>query len=161
MICSTFPSLLTAQVTALRRLQLKLPTIFCVLWMMVMWLSWPFSICLLLSILSTTIFPYTDFNFSTVFLAPFCRGLLVRLRLWLWKIGVQDLRMFPSVSHRAQFLVLSSSFFTLHFSPLWLKLILFSTSQFACDTQLLHSCPPDQIHASVLTMQTCISDLQT
>ena len=29
------------------------------------------------------------------------------------------------------------------------------------DTQLLHSCPPDQIHAAVLTMQTCISDVKT
>ena len=128
MACSALPSLLTVHVKALRRLYSQLPTIFCVLWMIVMWLSWPFSVCLLLSIVSTTKCSYTDFNLSTVFLAPFFRGLsltlLVGLRLWLWTIGVQDLRVFPSVSHRAQLLVLSSSFFTLHLSPLWLKLIL-------------------------------------
>ena len=32
---------------------------------------------------------------------------------------------------------------------------------FAEDTQLLHSCPPDQVHATVLTMQICISDMKT
>ena len=36
-----------------------------------------------------------------------------------------------------------------------------SNESFADDIQLLHSCPPDQIHATVLTMQTCISDVKT
>ena len=36
-----------------------------------------------------------------------------------------------------------------------------SNQSFAEDTQLLHSCHPDQIHATVLTMQTCISDVKT
>ena len=31
---------------------------------------------------------------------------------------------------------------------------------FADDTQLLHSCPPNQMHATVLTMQICISDVK-
>ena len=94
------------------------------------------SVCLVFFslplILSTTIFFYTDFNFSAAFLAPFFRGLrhtlLVGLGLWLWTIGVQDLRMFPSVSHGAQFLVLFSSFFTLYLSTIWFKCILSQTS---------------------------------
>ena len=36
-----------------------------------------------------------------------------------------------------------------------------SNQSSADDTQLLHSCPPDQVHATVLTMQTCISDVKT
>ena len=32
---------------------------------------------------------------------------------------------------------------------------------FADDTQLLHFCPCDQIYATVMTMQTCISDVKT
>ena len=42
-------------------------------------------------------------------------------RLWLSTIGVQDVRMLPSVSQRAQSLVLSSSFFSLHLSPLFIE----------------------------------------
>ena len=68
--------------------------------------------------------------------------------------------MFHSLCHRVQFLVLSSSFFTLHLSPLRLKLIL-SPISLTDDTQLLHSCPPNQIHATVLAMRTCISDVKT
>ena len=78
-------SLLTVHVTALRRLYSKLLTIFCVLRKMVMCPSWPFLIWLLLSILSTTVFSYADFNLSMAFLAQFFRGLsltlLVGLRL--------------------------------------------------------------------------------
>ena len=131
MIFSALPTLLTVHATALRRLHSKLLTMFCVLWIMGMWLSWPFSIYRLLSTLSTTIFSYTDFNLSTAFLAPFFRGLsltlLVGLGLGLWTIGVQDLRTFPSVSHGAQFLIVSSSFFTLYLAPVWLKPILILT----------------------------------
>ena len=36
-----------------------------------------------------------------------------------------------------------------------------SNQSFADDTQPLHSCSPDQIHATVLTMHTCISDVKT
>ena len=36
-----------------------------------------------------------------------------------------------------------------------------SNQSSADDTQLLHSCPPDQVHATVLTMQTRISDVKT
>ena len=36
-----------------------------------------------------------------------------------------------------------------------------SKQSFSDDAQLLHSCPPDQIHATVLTMQTCTSDVKT
>ena len=36
-----------------------------------------------------------------------------------------------------------------------------SSQPFADDTQLLLSCPPDQIHATVLTMQSYISDMKT
>ena len=36
-----------------------------------------------------------------------------------------------------------------------------SDQSFADNNQPLHSCPPDQIHATVLTMQTCISDMMT
>ena len=36
-----------------------------------------------------------------------------------------------------------------------------SNQSFADDTQLLQSCPPDQIYAIALTMQTCISDVKT
>ena len=129
MICAALPSLLTIHVTALKRLCSKLLTILCVLRMMAMWLSWPFLICLLLSVLSTTIFSYTDFSLSTALLFhSLSLTLLVGLRLRLLMIRVHDLRMFLSVSHRGQFLVLSSPFFTLHLSPLWLKLILSSTS---------------------------------
>ena len=52
------------------------------------------------------------------------------------------------VSHWAQFLVLFSSFSILHLSALWLKLIL-STNNLL------------QIHANVLTKQTCIFDVKT
>ena len=36
-----------------------------------------------------------------------------------------------------------------------------SNQSLADDTQLLHSCPPNQIHATVLAMRTCISDVKT
>ena len=35
-----------------------------------------------------------------------------------------------------------------------------SSQSFADDTQLLQSCPPDQIYAIVLTIQTCITDAE-
>ena len=64
--------------------------------------------------------------------------------------------MFPSVSHRAQFLVI------LYSTPLssLIETHFVSNQSFADDTQPLHSCSPDQKHATVLTMQTCISDVK-
>ena len=108
-------------------------TTFCLPWMYGgMRPSWPFSICLLPSILSTAWFSSADFNLSTEFLAPFFRGLshtsLVGLRPWPSMARVQDMGTFALVSHRAQFLVLSSSFSSLHLSALWLKLSLPPTS---------------------------------
>ena len=77
-------------------------------------------------------FSSTDINPSMAFLASFFRGLsltsLVGLRLWLSMARVQDLRAFSLVSHRAQFLVTSSSFSTLHLSAFWLKFIQSPTS---------------------------------
>ena len=48
----------------------------------------------------------------------------------------------------------------MHLSPLIETRSVFNQS-FADDTQLLHSCPAHQMHAAVLTMQKCISDLKT
>ena len=113
-----------------------------------------------------TMFPSTDFNLSMAFLSWFFRGLsltsLVGLRLWLSMTGIEDTRTFSLGFHRAQFLVLSSSFSTLHLSALWLKLIMSPCNQsFADDTQLHQFWPYDQIHATILTMQTFISDVET
>ena len=59
---------------------------------------------------------YWGFTLSTTFPAPYFRALgltlLDGLRLWLWMIRVQAMRMFLSVSHRVQFFVVSSSFLT-------------------------------------------------
>ena len=69
--------------------------------------------------------------------------------------------MFPSPSHRAQFFVLFSSFFTLHLFCLCGLNSFCLQPVLGDDTQLLHSCPPDQIHTTAHTMQTCISDVKT
>ena len=59
--------------------------------------------------------------------------------------------------------VLGPILFILYSAPLSSLIETHSVSNpsFANDTQLLHSCPPDQIHATVLAMQTCISDVKT
>ena len=59
--------------------------------------------------------------------------------------------------------VLGPIIFILYSAPLFSLIETHSVSNqsFADDTQLLHSCPPDQIHATVLTMQTRISDVKT
>ena len=59
--------------------------------------------------------------------------------------------------------VLSPIIFTLYCAPLSSLIETHSVSDqsFADDTQLLHSFPTDQIHATVLTMHTCISDVKT
>ena len=51
-------------------------------------------------------------------------------------------------------LVCTSLLFLLKLSPS-------PTSLFADDTQLFHSCPPDQAHAVVLTTLACISGMKT
>ena len=68
--------------------------------------------------------------------------------------------MFSLVSHRALFLVR-------HLHSLLCTSLLFdwnsafSSQSFAEDTELLQLCLPDQIHTTVLTMQTCISDIRS
>ena len=70
------------------------------------------------------------------------------------------LRMFTLISHRDPLWVLFSSFFTLHLSHLLgSKLILSPT--LADNTQLFQYWHPDQIHATLLTTLTCISDVKT
>ena len=53
--------------------------------------------------------------------------------------------------------------FILYSVPLSSSLETYSVSNqsFADDAQLLHPCPPDHLHATVLTMQTSISDVKT
>ena len=136
--------------------------------MVVMWLCSPFSNCLLLSILSTTIFSYTDFDLATAFLAPF-------FFFWSWfesyltgrtqTVTVNNLSSRPAeISFGVpQGSVPDPILFILYSAPLSSVIETHSVSKqsFADDTQLLHSCPPDQIHATVLTMQTCTSDVKT
>ena len=59
--------------------------------------------------------------------------------------------------------VLGPILFILYYAPLSSLIETHSVSNpsFANDTRLLHSCPPDQIHATVLTMQSYISDMKT
>ena len=59
--------------------------------------------------------------------------------------------------------VLGHILFILYSAPLCLLTEIHSVSNqsFADDTQLRQSCPPDQIHATALTMQACISDVTT
>ena len=59
--------------------------------------------------------------------------------------------------------VLGPLLFILYSAPLSSLLETHSVSNksFADDTQLLHSCPPDQIDATVLTMEIRISDVKT
>ena len=59
--------------------------------------------------------------------------------------------------------VLGPILFFLYSVPLYYLIQMHSVSNqsFADDTQLLHSCPHGQIHATVLTMQTYISDVKT
>ena len=59
--------------------------------------------------------------------------------------------------------VLGPILFVLYSAPLSSLIETHSVSNqsFAGDTQLLHCCPPDQIHATGLTMQTCISDVKS
>ena len=118
MTSSTLPSLLTIHVTALRWLNSKWLTTFCLLWIVV--------ICLIVVLPSGSVLCFQHYqrqysrpqtsNLSMAFLALFF-----------------------------QFLVPSSSFSALHLSALWLKLILSPTSLLLM-TQLLQSCPPDQIY---------------
>ena len=75
---------------------------------------------------------------------------------------VQNLRAFSLVSLGTQFLVLCI-LFVVYSAPLCSLTETHSVSNqsFADDTQLLQSCPPDQIHATVLTIQMSISDMKT
>ena len=59
--------------------------------------------------------------------------------------------------------VLGHILFILYSAPLCLLTEIHSVSNqsFADDTQLRQSCPPDQRHATALTMQACISDVTT
>ena len=58
--------------------------------------------------------------------------------------------------------VLGPILFILYFAPLSLiETHSVSNQSFADDAQLLHSCPCDQIYATVLTVQTYNSDVKT
>ena len=162
---SALPSLLTIHVTALRWLYSKWLTGFGLLWMVVMCPSRPFSICLLLSILSTIIFSSTDFNLSMVFLAPFFNGLsltsLAGCRQWHFQ--------WPEFKTCGCFLWcptgLSSWSYPLH--SLLCTSLLFDWNSFCLQLvfswwhTVLQSYPPDQLHATILTMPACISDAKT
>ena len=91
----------------------------------------------------------------------FLYGISYAVLLWLESYSkdpycdcrVHDQRTVPLVPHRVQFWVVAFSF--VMSAPLSSLKPVLSPVWFVDDTQLLYSCPPDQIHAVVLTMQTC------
>ena len=101
-------------------------------------------------------------TFQALFFGGVSLNSLVGLWLWVSIARVQNLRAFSLVSLGTQFLVLCI-LFVVYSAPLCSLTETHSVSNqsFADDTQLLQSCPPDQIHATVLTIQMSISDMKT